>query len=191
MSGAAIVPGSLQAIAQQQGMSLAESFVQAAAVVVVDVSGSMAAQDAPGGKSRYEAMLAELAALQANLPGKVAVVAFSDRPMFVPGGQPPLLGGTTDMAAALRFVKVADVPGMRFVLISDGEPKDPGETLQVARTFQQRIDGVYVGPEARDGGRAFLEQLTRASGGQTLTAALVKNLALETQRLLMLGDGQR
>ncbi|HFC08434.1 MAG TPA: VWA domain-containing protein [Chloroflexi bacterium] len=189
MTGTAIVPGSLTAIARQQGASLAEAFVNVDAVVIVDVSGSMAAKDSRGGKSRYEVMLEELAALQANLPGRVAVVAFSDAPVFVPGGQPPLLGGTTDMAAALRFVKPADVAGVRFIMVSDGEPNDPGETLAVARTFQQRIDAIYVGPEEHPLGRDFLQRLTEASGGQTLTAALVQNLALETARL-MLTDGR-
>ena len=189
MTGTAIVPGSLTAIAQQRGVSLAESFVGVDAVVIVDVSGSMATRDSRGGKSRYEVMLEELAALQANLPGRVAVVAFSDRPVFVPGGEPPFLSGGTDMAAALRFVKPADVPGIQFILVSDGEPNDPEETLEVARTFRQRIDAIYVGPEERPLGRDFLQRLTEVSGGETTTAALVQNLALTATRL-MLTDGQ-
>jgi len=184
MTGTAIVPGSLQAIAQQQGVSLAESFVQAAAVVIVDVSGSMAAQDAPGGKSRYVAMLDELAALQASLPGKIAVVAFSDAPVFVPGGQPPFLGGTTNLTAALRFVKVADVPGMRFIVISDGEPNNEAEALDAARQFRNRIDTIFVGPEARPLGRDFLARLAAASGGQTTTADRVKALAEQVRYML-------
>ena len=164
--------------------------MQAQAVVIVDVSGSMAARDARGGCSRYEAMLSELATLQANLPGRVAVVAFSDTPIFVPGGEPPFLGGTTDMAAALRFVKPADVDGMRFIIVSDGAPNDPQETLAVASTFRQRIDAIYVGPETMLEGQEFLLQLARVSGGRALNAALVKDLALETVRL-MLTDGQQ
>ncbi|RME05555.1 MAG: VWA domain-containing protein [Anaerolineae bacterium] len=179
-----IVPGSLAAIARQESRSIAETFIDAQAVIVVDVSGSMASQDSRGGRSRYDVMLEELAALQANLPGRVAVVAFSDRPVFVPGGQPPFLNGTTDMAMALRFVKPADVPGMRFVLVSDGQPNDPDETLAVARTFRQRIDTIYVGPEERPAGRAFLERLAKASGGQVMTAERVNLLAQTTQHLL-------
>ena len=39
------------------------------------------------------------------MPGKLAVIAFSDSTVFAPGGQPPLLGSGTNLAGALRFAK--------------------------------------------------------------------------------------
>lgn len=180
----AVVVGSISDIAQRNGTSLAESFINCDAVVIVDVSGSMAAKDSRGGRSRYDIALEELAALQSHLPGKIAVIAFSDSVVFVPGGQPPFMGSGTNLAAALRFAKVADVPDMRFFIISDGSPDDEQAALNVAKTYSNRIDTIYVGPESYPRGREFLERLARASGGQSTTADRVQDLARVTQQLL-------
>lgn len=178
------VPGSLADTAATRGQSLAESFVSADAIIICDVSGSMAAYDARGGRSRYDVALEELAALQARLPGRVAVIAFSHDVIFVPGGQPPLLGMGTDLARALRFAKVADVEGIRFVLISDGVPDSEHDALAVARTYSNRIDVVYCGPESQPYGRDFLARLAAATGGQAVTADRLEGLADATQKLL-------
>jgi hypothetical protein len=183
-----IVKGSLAAVAKQEGQSLAESFMSADAIVIVDVSGSMGACDVdpaptmarvswdgptPQSKrrTRFEAACEELATLQASIPGKVAVVAFSDDVRFVWGGKPPFMSGGTDMAAALQFVEPADGCGMRLVLISDGEPNDPAATLTVARGFTSPIDTVFVGPEGGRGA-AFLRQLSSLAGGQSATKTI-------------------
>jgi len=182
----AIVPGSLSAIAKRDGQSLAESFLSADAVIIVDTSGSMCTCDSRSGKSRYDVALEELAQLQAHMPGKLAVLAFSDDCIFVPGGQPPLLGGGTNLAGALKFAKVADVPGMRFIVISDGEPDDERKALAVAKTYANRIDTIFVGPENDwHGGRAFLQRLAAASGGQHIAANRVQALAHKTEQLLL------
>jgi Mg-chelatase subunit ChlD len=182
----AIVVGSIADVAKREGMSLAESFVNAEAIVLVDVSGSMMAQDSRGGQSRYDVALQELARLQRDMPGKIAVIAFSDGTLFVPGGQPPLLGESTNVAGALKFAKVADVPGMRFVLISDGQPNDQAAALNVAKGYKNRIDCVFVGPEDdHEGGRGFLDLLAKLSGGQSVTAAKAQELAAKTEQLLL------
>ncbi|NLD43288.1 MAG: hypothetical protein GX657_07325 [Chloroflexi bacterium] len=181
------VPGSLAAAADAAGTSLAESFVACEAVVLVDVSGSMGAQDSRGGRSRYDVALDELAALQAAIPGRIAVIAFSDSPLFVPGGAPPYLGSGTNLTAALQLAKLADVAGVRFVVVSDGQPDNSLTALEVARSFTGRIDVVYVGPEEGARGRAFLDQLAAACGGRATTADRVKNLA-DTVGQLLLGD---
>ncbi len=184
----AIVPGSLSAVAQRNGASLAESFVSCDAIIIVDVSGSMAIEDSRGGKSRYDVALEELAQLQAHMPGKLGVLAFSDQTQFVPGGQPPFMGGNTNLAGALQFAKVADVPGaMRFVIISDGEPNDENQALAVAQSYRNRIDVVYVGPEAMPAGREFLKRLAATSGGQAITADRAHELATKTEHLLSSG----
>lgn len=165
-----IVPGSLSAIAQQAGQSLAESFLSADAIIVVDVSGSMDARDVRGTnweqtQSRYEAACAELRKLQESMPGRVAVVAFSDRPEFAPGGIPRMMGGGTDLTKALAFVRAADDCDMRFIVISDGQPNDEPTALAEARRFTSKIDTVFVGPNG-DPGADFLRRLAAASGGQ-------------------------
>jgi hypothetical protein len=180
------VPGSLADTAAKGGQSLAEAFVTAEAVVLVDVSGSMGMRDSREGRQRYEVALEELAALQAAIPGRVAVIAFADKPQFCPGGQPPFLAGSTDLTAALKFARVADVAGMRFVIVSDGVPDNPVTALAEARAFTSRIDSVFVGPESDGvGGGAFLAQLSGACGGQAVTADRVQELAAKVERLLL------
>lgn len=186
MQQVAIIPGSLSAIAKREGQSLAETFLNADAVIIVDTSGSMETNDSRGGRRRYDVALDELAQLQAHMPGKLAVIAFSNGPIFCPGGQPPLLGGGTNLAGALKFAKVADVEGMRFVVISDGEPNDERAALAVAATYTNRIDTIFVGPENDwHGGQAFLQQLAAASGGKHLAADRAMELANKTERLLL------
>ena len=181
-----VVKGSLTDIAKQTGASLAETFLSADVIVLVDTSSSMQAMDAPGGKSRYDAACAELANLQATIPGKVAVISFSgnSQTMFCPNGQPFNLEGGTDLAGALTFAKVADVPDMRFVVISDGQPDSEREALKVAASYQNRIDTIFVGPEGDDRGRAFLTKLANAKGGQAVTADRVALLSNKVQYLL-------
>lgn len=179
-----IVPGSIGALANSSSKSIAETFVSADVIVIVDVSGSMSTRDSRGNRSRYEVACEELVGLQKHLPGKIAVMGFSDHTIFHPGGMPAMQGGGTNMAGALQFVKIADVPGMRFVLISDGEPDDAQQTLAVAKTFANKIDTIYVGAEDRPTGREFLRQLAQVSGGQFVTADRAKELAAGIQYLL-------
>lgn len=163
----ALIPGSLKAVAQQAGQSLAESFLSADAIVIVDVSASMAAQDLgpDDTRSRYRAACDELARLQATLPGKIAVVAFSDSVMFCWDGKPPFLKGGTDMAEALEFIYPADGTGMTLVLISDGWPRVPDRVLSIAKRFTSPIQTIFIGPEG-DEGADFLRRLAALTGGQ-------------------------
>jgi len=182
----AIVTGSLAAVAQRDGMSLAQSFLSCDVLVLIDQSGSMAARDATGGRSRYDAADAELTRLQGQHPGKVAVISFSSSVEFCPGGMPNREGCGTDMAAALNFAHVAD--GVcQIVLISDGEPDEEGRTLAAARRFQHPIHTIYIGPEDGGawGGRAFLEKLARATGGQAFKATAPGLLGEGVERLLL------
>lgn len=179
-----LVKGSLGAIAQQTGQSLAQTFISCDVVVIVDTSGSMGSLDAPGGRSRYDQACIELANLQETMPGKIGVISFADKVMFCPNGQPFNFRGMTDLEAALQFAKVADVPGgMRFIVISDGEPNDPGAALKVAKTYANKIDTIYVGPQYGEG-LDFLRRLAAASGGSHVTAAQAAQLSNSVQRLL-------
>lgn len=180
-----VVKGSLADQARANNTSIAESFLNAALIVIVDASGSMAATDSRGGQSRHNVACAELADLQRSMPGKVAVIAFSTETVFVPGGAPPFLGGGTDLAGALQFAHVADTPGMRFVVISDGQPDDSSAALAEARKYTNRLDTIYVGPETDRLSRKFLEQLAKASGGQSVSADRAQELAASIQSLLL------
>lgn len=181
---AGIVKGSLADVATSSGQSLAQTFVNAECVVLVDTSGSMSSRDSRGAESRYNVACEELAQLQGALPGKIAVLSFSSFTVFCPDGKPQNQEGGTDLAGALKFAKVADVPGMRFVVISDGEPDDKLAALAEAKKYTNRIDVIYVGPESHPAGRNFLAKLAAASGGVMVTAEKAQALAETTQRLL-------
>lgn len=179
-----IVPGSIGALATAGKKSIAETFISANVIVIVDVSGSMQDRDSRGGLSRYEVACQELAQLQTTLPGKIAVIGFSGYPEFCPGGVPTMQGGSTNMADALQFVKIADLPDMKFILISDGEPDDKQKTLSIAKKFQNHIDVIFVGPEDRPAGREFLQKLADATGGKSVTTDRAKELLSGIKYLL-------
>jgi Mg-chelatase subunit ChlD len=164
----AIVQGSLSAVAKKNGTSIAAGFMNVKAFVMVDVSGSMAVTDAPGGKSRYDAACEQLERLQAENPGEIGVACFSDEAQFCPGGVPIFNNGMTDMVRALNMLRMADGTDIRLILISDGEPNDASHTLDIASLFKSKIDTIYIGPE--DGsGREFLKNLSARTGGVSIT----------------------
>lgn len=184
MTNNAIAPGSLTAIANRDGMSLAESFLNCEIIVLIDQSESMSAMDAPGGKSRFDAADSELMQLQRAHPGKVAVIAFSTTVVFCPGGIPSRLRESTNMSAALDFVHMADGVS-KIVLISDGRPDSEEATLKAARRFRSPIHTIYIGPETGEG-RAFLARLAAATGGRTFKSAAPGLLAESADEILLL-----
>jgi hypothetical protein len=184
----AIVTGSLSDIMQKEDKTLAESFLSCDAILIVDTSSSMSANDAPGGLSRHDAAQHELTRLQKTLPGKLAVVAFSSDVQFCPSGIPFRFDGGTNMAKALQFVKPADGCGVKLFLISDGEPNSKRDTLAVAKTFQTRINTIFIGPEDDyRGGRKFLQKLADATGGSFAQTAEVAMFANDVEQLLLRG----
>ena len=178
-----IIQGSLSQVAQQNGLSIAETFLNADCIILVDTSGSMSQCDSRNNKSRYDVACEELKKLQASLPGKLALLSFSSDVQFSPNGIPFKYDEMTDLYKALKFAKVADVSGMRFIVISDGEPNNEQSALDVAKTYKNRIDTIYVGPDGGEG-QAFLKRLANASGGQGITSAKVKELASDIKHLL-------
>lgn len=179
-----ITKGSISDLMQKEDVSLAESFLSCDCVVLFDVSGSMDNTDGTG-KTRFDRGCDQLRELQASMPGKIAVVQFSDTVRFMPGGVPVFLGGMTDLAAGLRFIRVADVPDMRFVVISDGAPDSESMALAEARKFTEKIDTVFIGREGSDG-RDFLRDLAKASGGQSIESA-AENIKQDVVYLLNAG----
>jgi Mg-chelatase subunit ChlD len=159
------VPGSLAQQATDNHISLAETFVNADVIVIVDTSGSMGASDGTE-RTRYARACDELRKIQASMPGKIAVLSFSDEVKFFPSGIPANFGQGTDLAKALKFAKIADVPEMKFIVISDGEPNDEQEALAEAAKFKNHIDTIYIGP-AGEPGEKFLKLLASKSGGRS------------------------
>lgn len=187
MNATQIIPGSISAIAQSTGQPIAVLFSNAEIVTIVDVSGSMGQHDSKDGKSRYQTACDELSMIQRDRPGKVAVIAFSNNTVFCPGGIPMYEGGGTNLAHALRYAKIADVPGMNIIVISDGEPDSKEQALAVARTYKNKISTVYCGPEDRSYGQKFLTELANITGGQTLTSDRAIALSKTIETLLLKG----
>lgn len=181
------VSGSIGAVAKRDGQSLAESFLSADAIILVDVSGSMGTNDSRGGQTRYDVACQELVRLQEQMPGKLAVVAFSDVAQFCPSGIPPFWGSGTNLAGALEFVQPADGT-VRFIVVSDGYPDEAQAALSIAAGFQSQIDCVYVGPERDRSGAEFLQRLARAGRGHYVVDTQVDQLAEKVETLLLAGS---
>lgn len=182
-----ITKGSIADIMQNKNASLAESFMTCECVVLFDVSGSMNNFDGKGRESRFDRGIKELKTIQESMPGKYAIIQFADRVDFMPGGVPVMgmSGSGTDLTAALKYAKVADeIPDMRFVIISDGEPRNEMTAKAEAAQYQNRIDTIFIGDETDVwNGKAFLAELARASGGKAVTTA-AENIAKEVTLLL-------
>lgn len=178
------VRGSLAQVARQRGQSLAEVLLGARFVAVVDVSSSMETPDSRGGRRRIDVAREELAALQAEHPGEIAVVAFSAHARWVPGGVPPEPEANTALAPALAFARQVDDPGLAFFVISDGQPDSPPDALREAAAFAGRVSAIYVGPEDDPQARTFMADLARTGRGAAATAARAAGLADAVRPLL-------
>lgn len=188
MAKNALIKGSLGQIAQSQNSSIAEVFLGAEIIVLLDWSGSMSACDAVGGKSRSDVATEHLTKLQGDHPGKVGLICFADYAIFCPNGSPMSCGYSTALEKALQYVKPMDDTGTKIVVVSDGEPNDKSEALKMARTFKTKIDVIFVGSEQDfAGGRAFLDRLARATGGELYKADSPGLLAPSVETLMLTG----
>jgi hypothetical protein len=167
-----IVEGSQLDAAKAAGITLAESFLNAELVILLDCSGSMQMPDAPGGIARQEFADRQLRRIQGTHPGKVALICFASSVAYSPGGGVLEVGHSTALHKALEFAKIADGCGLKILVVSDGEPDDRDMALYIARQYTSKIDALYCGPESdRESGREFLRQLAQATGGQFFTSA--------------------
>ena len=167
-----IVPGSIQSVAKNGSVALAA--VNAEVVLICDRSGSMAAEDAHGGRARYAVEDEAVENLQKKHPGKIVLIAFADLADMFPGGYLPPPNGSTNMIAGLEMAKPLIEAGLRGVLISDGEPNHPQEAVVAfARGIQGKLDTIYVGPEGGQGEK-FLKQLAKSIKGSSATYSLKK-----------------
>lgn len=184
-----ITKGSISDLMQREDVSLAESFMSCDCVVLFDVSGSMDHYDnGLFAGTRFERGLKELKEVQATMPGRFAIIQFADRVDFMPGGVPTMWisGSGTDLTAALKYAQIADeIPDMRFIVISDGQPDNEITAKAVAARYHNRIDTIYIGDE-RGSGRSFLIELANVSGGSAL-ASVAENLKQDIVYLLQAG----
>lgn len=184
-----IVAGSLAALAQRQNVGVARMFADATHAVVVDCSYSMENADSRGGRRRIDVAREELAKLQAQHPGKLAIIGFSQRARFLPGGVVPEPETNTDLAGALAYARRVDGTGLALVVITDGLPDLPDAALAEAHRFSCRIDVVFVGDEADAGAQRFCKLLARSGRGTASQAFRVGGMADAVTPLLTAGTG--
>ena len=183
-----IVKGSLSDISVSQNISLAESFLNCEALILLDLSGSMESADTPTGETRRKVATEHLIKLQKSHGGKVALFSFADYIVPCPSGLPQDCGGSTNLHKALEYLKQYDDAGMKIIVISDGSPNDPEKCLKIASTFVNRIDVIFVGSETDyDRGRKFLEELARVTGGKSVKSDAPGELFNQAQTYLLNG----
>jgi len=182
----ALVPGSITAMATTDGVLAAPEIV-----VYADISSSMEAMDAVsvlgGACSRHQAVNEQLAILQRKFPGKIAVIAFGSRAEFCPNGQLPDAYGLTNLHEALEMGKEIDGAGIWHIVLSDGDPDQPYECWDLARSITGRIDTILIAGQRR--GEDFLRELAKIGRGEFMRDA--SGLKLLAQRIVgLLGDSQ-
>jgi len=183
-----VVPGSLKAIADATGQDVMNVLMGVEAIVLLDQSGSMGIHDARDGRSRFAAADEELRNLQELYPGKIALVEFSDRAQFCPGGLPSRMGRGTNMIAPLEWVVAAGADGIfDIIMVSDGEPDEENRTIEFARRMKGPIHTIHIGRENGDGAD-FLRRLAAATGGRRFEAAKPGELGAGVIALLGAGD---
>lgn len=172
------VRGSIASAADAGNITIEEAFLKCDVVAMVDVSGSMA------NDHKFRDACEALERIQDRYPGRVAVLQFSATVRFRPDGKLDFEGMGTQMDDVLEFARAADVPGMTFILVSDGYPNDDDAALRVARQYTQPIHTVYIGPEG-DEGEKFLRRLSSMTGGKSShSVEIVQNLLVFTELLL-------
>ena len=180
------VKGSLQESQKNKKVTFAEAFLTVDAICIVDISASMGTHDVAtegGTTDRWSEANRQLAHLQARYPGKLAIVAFSDNAEFCPSGVLPGIQGGTNLYGALEFVQPADGSGIKFIVVSDGEPDREDTVLGLAQRMESSIDTIFIGTSVR--GRDFMERLSRATRGKSI----VKGVELLEQSVtLLLGN---
>ncbi len=178
--------GHIQAHSGKTEEDFLKDMVEADAVVIADVSGSMGISDAgEDGKTERWAILVK-ALDKTAVAQKIVIVAFSEDAQVV-WGEVPRPNSTTNLAGALRYVREFASGDMKYVVISDGEPDDEKAALIAARDLGP-ISTIFCGP--RNGsGQKFLERLATVTKGrhrsQPLTSA--DQLSETVQTLLLAG----
>jgi hypothetical protein len=162
----AIVRGSVAAIARERHQGdVARAWMEVEVLVLADVSASMG--EMVDGKPAIAYARAAVEGIQAEHPGRVALVAYNEHATLLPNGVLPEPSGYTRLAPALELARRLTVAGMHIVIVSDGLWQDHNEAKKLAWALRQtrRLSGIYVGNDPQ--GRRALDAI--CAGGQTMT----------------------
>jgi len=192
------IEGSMADYQKRTGAGLAKSWLQVKALVVVDISGSMATRDAGDGHRRVDIARMELAKLQKRMPGQIAVVEFNYDARLRRDGSLGEPDGGTNLRGALDYAAELLGPGLervQIVVVSDGLPDSPEAAVEAGRAMAGKgchLSTVYCGPDTgldANSGKAFLRQLATAGGGKADEALLAKALETTITKLLAAPKG--
>ena len=136
-------------------------------IILADISASMGSY-ANGDRRKIDILREAIAAVTQNSPARLFVFSKSVRAVHAI----PEPENNTALAPALLHVQQFD-PGVTLV-ISDGQPDNAKDALDVARTFRGAIDVLYIGPESDAKAIAFMRQLAAAAGGEVRVHDLAK-----------------
>lgn len=173
--------GSINDVAARKGQSISEVMADADAIVMIDVSGSMAdpvssmygSYGYNSGPTRWQAANDALASLQQKFEGRIIVIKFDVTADWVLDGNIPAANGSTNLTDALLLAKEFDETGMRFIVISDGEPNSVHEAKRVADSFVDPIDTIYIGPAHGHGGQ-FLKSISTGTAMDKVDATMIE-----------------
>ncbi len=132
---------------------------QGETLILADISGSMSAP-AWGDMTKLDVLRDAVKTVMQRQ--KCRLLVFSHRVRELQQ-IPDATETSTDLSAALRAAQQFD-PGVTIV-ISDGQPDNPHQSLKIAETFRGAIDVLYVGPDNDASAISFMNQLARAAGG--------------------------
>lgn len=154
-----IAKGSISDVATNEGKSVGEVLSDIAAIILVDISGSMA-DYMSGGVSKWEHAKKAMENLQSTYAGKLAIVSFHTTPQLCIDGHIGEPTGGTQLATALDFVQsLTSMPGVKVIIISDGQPQDAYEALERAKLLTVEIDVIWIGEDNDLIGRDFMQSL--------------------------------
>ena len=152
-----IAEGSIFDLAKRQNKKPEEIIANADVIVLLDCSSSMEC-GVGNGSTRYDEAVKALEMIQQRYQGKVLLITFNAWASVQYGGLPPKPSGTTNLTHALEIASEFDDMGMKFIVVSDGQPDNQNSALSVAGTFKSEIDTIFIGRDG-DYGLTFMNQL--------------------------------
>lgn len=173
--------GSVYEVANAQSREVAMVLADVDAIILFDISSSM------HGEKFIQAGRA-LDELQKKFRGKLALIEFDSQARWRLNGHPSAPNGSTNLTAALELAKPFDGTGIRFGIISDGAPDNRYSAQDVAATFEDPIDTIFIGPDHDMVGKSFLESISRLKGGKSLGQTEVRELEAKMTKLLTDGN---
>lgn len=140
-------------------------------LAILDLSGSMASQDAGefGNSRRVDVLEEALKKLVDTFPNQVAAIGFNTDAFPVKPSTTLEPTGCTNLYKALQAAQVQALAVKNVVLVSDGQPTDGRmqESKDLVASWKAqgvRFSVIYCGPEGGRG-EAFLQGLAAVGGG--------------------------